>query len=95
LEFTTGEWIRPLPFKCTAKIRYRQKDQPCTVTKIENGKIYVEFEAPQRAITPRQSVVFYDGEICLGGGMIEKSGPTYDELGKSVPALVSSSTSDH
>lgn len=91
LEFTTGEWNRPLPYKCTAKIRYRQKDQPCTVTKIENGKIYVEFDQPQRAITPRQSVVFYDGEICLGGAMIEKSGPTYYELKKSV----SPSTSDH
>lgn len=91
LEFTTGEWIRPIPFKCTAKIRYRQKDQPCTVTKIEGGKIYVEFDQPQRAITPRQSVVFYDGDICLGGGMIEKSGPTYFDLKKTV----SPSTSDH
>lgn len=97
LEFTTGEWNRPLPFKCTAKVRYRQKDQACTVTKIEDGKIYVEFDEPQRAITPRQSVVFYDGEICLGGAMIEKSGPTYYELKKSVPAKaeVSPSTSDH
>lgn len=97
LEFTTGEWNRPLPFKCTAKVRYRQKDQACTVTKIEDGKIYVEFDEPQRAITPRQSVVFYDGDICLGGAMIEKSGPTYYELKKSVPAKaeVSPSTSDH
>jgi len=97
LEFTTGEWNRPLPFKCTAKVRYRQKDQACTVTKIEDGKIYVEFDEPQRAITPRQSVVFYDGEICLGGAMIEKSGPTYYELKKTVPAKaeVSPSTSDH
>ncbi len=97
LEFTTGQWIRPLPFKCTAKVRYRQKDQACTVTKIENGKIYVEFDQPQRAITPRQSVVFYDGEICLGGGMIEKSGPTYYEQKKSVPlnSDISPSTSDH
>lgn len=94
LEFTTGEWNRPLPFKCKAKIRYRQKDQDCTVTKIENGKITVEFDQPQRAITPRQSVVFYDGDICLGGGMIEKSGPSYFELGKSVPTS-SPSTSDH
>lgn len=91
LEFTTGKWIRPLPFNCTAKIRYRQKDQPCTVTKIENGKIFVEFDTPQRAITPRQSVVFYDGDICLGGGMIEESGATYYEQGK----LINPSTSDH
>lgn len=97
LEFTNGEWNRPLPFKCTAKVRYRQKDQACTVTKIENGKIFVEFDEPQRAITPRQSVVFYDGEICLGGAMIETSGPTYYELKKTVPAAaaISPSTSDH
>lgn len=97
LEFTNGEWNRPLPFKCTAKVRYRQKDQACTVTKIENGKIFVEFDEPQRAITPRQSVVFYDGEICLGGAMIETSGPTYYELKKTVPAVaaISPSTSDH
>jgi tRNA-specific 2-thiouridylase len=94
LEFTTGEWNRPLPYKCKAKIRYRQKDQDCTVTKIENGKITVEFDQPQRAITPRQSVVFYDGTICLGGGMIEKSGETYYELGKPVP-LSNPSISDH
>lgn len=85
LSFVKGVWDRPLPFKCTAKIRYRQKDQECTVTKIEDGKIYVEFTHAQRAITPRQSVVFYDGEICLGGAMIEKSGPTYYEQNKSLP----------
>lgn len=85
LSFVKGVWDRPLPFKCTAKIRYRQKDQECTVTKIEDGKIYVEFTNAQRAITPRQSVVFYDGEICLGGAMIEKSGPTYYEQNKALP----------
>lgn len=85
LSFVKGVWDRPLPFKCTAKIRYRQKDQECTVTKIEDGKIYVEFTNAQRAITPRQSVVFYDGEICLGGAMIEKSGPTYYEQNKELP----------
>lgn len=85
LSFVSGVWDRPLPFKCTAKIRYRQKDQECTVTKIEDGKIYVEFTKAQRAITPRQSVVFYDGDICLGGAMIERSGPTYYEQNKELP----------
>jgi tRNA-specific 2-thiouridylase len=85
LEFTTGTLKRSLPFKCTAKIRYRQKDQACTIVDIIDGKIHVEFDLPQRAITPRQSVVFYDGDICLGGAMIEKSGPTYFELKKSIP----------
>jgi tRNA-specific 2-thiouridylase len=77
-------WNKPLPFKCTAKVRYRQKDQACTVTKIEGDKIYVEFDAPQRAITPRQSVVFYDGDVCLGGAMIEAPGPSYYEMKKTL-----------
>jgi tRNA-specific 2-thiouridylase len=85
LSFVAGTWKHSLPFKCTAKIRYRQKDQACTVTKIEGDKIYVEFETPQRAITPRQSVVFYDGDICLGGAMIQTAGPTYFEQKKSLP----------
>ncbi|MFZ4099507.1 MAG: tRNA 2-thiouridine(34) synthase MnmA [Chlamydiia bacterium] len=58
------------PLRCTAKIRYRQPDQACTVTQMGTDKLRVEFDQPQKAVTPRQSVVFYDGEICLGGGMI-------------------------
>ncbi len=89
LEFTSGVLKRELPYKCKAKIRYRQKDQECTITKIENGKVEVEFVTPQRAITPRQSIVFYDGDICLGGGMIEKSGPTYYEMKKDLSPNIS------
>lgn len=59
-------------FRCTAKIRYRQADQACRVTLDAHGCL-VEFENPQRAVTPGQSVVFYDGEVCLGGGVIECS----------------------
>jgi len=55
----------------TAKIRYRQCDQNCELTKIDNDRYQVRFENPQRAITPGQSVVFYQGEVCLGGGVIE------------------------
>jgi tRNA-specific 2-thiouridylase len=88
LSFVNGEWNKSLPFKCTAKIRYRQKDQECTITKIENDKIEVVFAVPQKAITPRQSVVFYDGDICLGGAMIETSGPTYFELKKELPTNI-------
>lgn len=91
LSFVGGEWMRPLPFSCTAKIRYRQKDQECTVVDIVDGKIIVEFTTPQRAITPRQSVVFYDGDVCLGGAMIEKAGPSYFEMKKSLLT----NTSDH
>jgi len=59
-----------LPFHCSAKIRYRQADQRCYVE--QQGAHYrVSFETPQRAITPGQSVVFYQGDVCLGGGIIE------------------------
>lgn len=60
-------------FKCTAKFRYRQPDQGVTVSRREDGTLYVQFDQPQKAITPGQAVVFYDGEICLGGGIIEKA----------------------
>lgn len=82
LSFTEGEFKHSLPFHCKAKIRYRQIDQACTITDIRDGKIYVEFALPQRAITPRQSIVFYSGDVCLGGAMIEKSGATYYEQNK-------------
>jgi len=59
------------PFPCMAKIRYRQKEAPCVIEKIEGGSAYVSFKEAQRAVTSRQSIVFYDGEVCLGGGMIK------------------------
>lgn len=62
-----------LPSRCTAKIRYRGQDETCTVTPCEDGRIEVVFDSPQRAITPRQSIVFYDEELCLGGAFIEKA----------------------
>jgi tRNA-uridine 2-sulfurtransferase len=59
-----------LPFSCFAKTRYRQQDQACVIEKIENEIAFVSFESPQRAITPGQSIVFYNKNICLGGGII-------------------------
>jgi tRNA-specific 2-thiouridylase len=60
-----------VPLRCTAKIRYRQPDQACEVTHGPDGRLQVVFDEPQKAVTPRQSIVFYRGEICLGGGIIE------------------------
>jgi len=62
-----------MPLRCTAKIRYRQADQNCLVEATESGCLKVTFERPQRAITPGQYVVFYNGEICLGGAVIAQS----------------------
>ena len=58
------------PFKAAAKTRYRQPDQACVITQDDDGKIHVEFEQTQRAVTPGQSVVFYLDDDCLGGGII-------------------------
>ena len=59
-------------FKCKAKIRYRQAEQACEVI-IDGDNCSVCFDEKQRAITPGQSLVFYDGEICLGGGIIDQT----------------------
>lgn len=71
-----------LPFTCHAKVRYRQNDQECTINKIEGDIAHVSFAVPQRAVTPRQSIVFYLSDCCLGGGMIEAPSPSYHTLGK-------------
>lgn len=59
------------PFFCHSKVRYRQKDHPCIIERLEEGRVYVSFPDPQRAVTPGQSIVFYQNNRCLGGGIIE------------------------
>jgi tRNA-specific 2-thiouridylase len=84
-------WLTDAPkgtFKCKAKVRYRQPEEPCTVT-VEENSVKVVFDRPQRAMTPRQSIVFYDGEFCLGGGIIQEISPDYHTLGKELPKVVS------
>lgn len=73
------------PFSCQSKVRYRQVDHPCTLHGCENGRLKVTFPHPQRAVTPGQSIVLYDGEICLGGGIISEVGLSYYQQGKSLP----------
>ena len=63
-----------LPVACTAKIRHRQPDQQATVRPRAEGGVTVLFATPQRAITPGQYICFYDGDACLGGGVIDSYG---------------------
>lgn len=68
-------WVSREPmtgaFRCTVKTRYRQPDIACTVTPLSEDKIEVRFDYPVAAVTPGQSAVFYQDEVCLGGGIIE------------------------
>lgn len=69
-------WVAGTPpaqsFHCAAKTRYRQADQTCQVEILEDDTCLVSFDEPQRAVTPGQSVVFYQGNECIGGGIIQK-----------------------
>src|SRR5699024_9887646 len=71
IHFTTNE-EKPLEFHCTAKFRYRQQDTGVTVRlSADRTQATVIFDEKVRAITPGQAVVFYDGDECLGGGLID------------------------
>lgn len=59
--------------RCLAKVRYRHKEEEGRLVFTEDGKIRFTFDEPQRAITPGQAAVFYDGDIVLGGGVITKA----------------------
>lgn len=87
ISWISGQAPGPLPYRCKAKVRYRQKDQDCVITRIEGDRIHVRFDQPQRAITVRQSVVFYEDDVCLGGAIIDTAGPSYWERGQSLPEL--------
>jgi tRNA-specific 2-thiouridylase len=88
-----AHWIASVPpavhgasFRCTVKTRYRQSDQACEVEFRPDGGCVVHPHSPQRAVTPGQSVVFYDGEVCLGGAVIASTVAT-------VPAVESAQAS--
>lgn len=70
LAWVSGE-APPAGRRLRAKVRYRQADQACTVREIAGDRLVLDFDEPQRAVTPGQSVVLYDGEECLGGGVID------------------------
>ena len=63
-----------------AKIRYRQSEQPCRLLPVDDERLAVVFDKPQRAVTPGQSIVFYDGDECLGGGVIEQRFTTENDM---------------
>ncbi|WP_134082038.1 tRNA 2-thiouridine(34) synthase MnmA [Thiohalophilus thiocyanatoxydans] len=75
LSATDLHWVAgsapPIPLQCTARTRYRQPDTACTITALHDGVCEVSFADPQWAITPGQSIVFYQDEVCLGGGIIQ------------------------
>ena len=70
----SAHWIAGAPpstrFTCSAQTRYRQHEENCEVIVEDSGNLTVRFARPQRAVTPGQSLVLYDGDICLGGAVI-------------------------
>ncbi|MCP4300959.1 MAG: tRNA 2-thiouridine(34) synthase MnmA, partial [Gammaproteobacteria bacterium] len=77
---TDSSWIGSAPaglgdgLRCCAKVRYRQADQQCVVTALDDDKVRVRFSARQKAVAPGQFVVFYDENRCLGGSVIHEIG---------------------
>jgi len=73
-----ASWIGKAPagladgYRCSAKIRYRQDDQACTVESGRRNSLVVHFDEPQRAAATGQYVVFYDDDQCLGGAAIDQ-----------------------
>lgn len=88
--WVSGAAPEKFPFSCRAKVRYRQQDQDCTILQEQNGVLLVRFAIPQRGVSPRQSVVFYEGDNCLGGAIIQQPGLSYYHQGRSLPDFVAS-----
>jgi tRNA-specific 2-thiouridylase len=89
LSCTRLNWIRgaepDLTGSYSAKTRYRQVDTPCRITAMADDRCVIEFATPQWAITPGQSVVIYEGDICLGGGIIERALDAHPSLTAFLP----------
>ncbi|WP_045770073.1 tRNA 2-thiouridine(34) synthase MnmA [Xanthomonas albilineans] len=91
LRSESAHWIAGAPparhFACRAQTRYRQADEPCMVEIRDDGTLTVQFTRPQRAVTPGQSLVLYQGEECLGGAVIATTdAPLERRLAQRTPA---------
>lgn len=84
LQSEAAHWIAGAPpaqsFTCTAQTRYRQPDEACDVTVNSDGTLAVRFARAQRAVTPGQSLVLYDGDNCLGGAVIHSTNAPFPTL---------------
>jgi tRNA-specific 2-thiouridylase len=77
LQFDDASWVAGVPpadGPLAAKTRYRQADAACVLAAASEGRYRLDFSAPQWAVTPGQSAVLYQGEVCLGGGVIASAG---------------------
>jgi tRNA-specific 2-thiouridylase len=75
LRAVAPHWVGPAPaapLACAAKTRYRQPDQACTIEALDGDSVTVAFAEPQRAVAPGQYLVLYDGDVCLGGAVIDQ-----------------------
>lgn len=76
LQASRVNWVKGTPpaqhFRAGVKVRYRAPSLPADVTVLEDGRIHVVFDEPVRGITPGQGAILYDGDICLGGGIIDR-----------------------
>lgn len=96
---TTENWhwlvpARGAAFRCTVKVRYRQADQPALLEPRADGSVLIRFDHPQRAVTPGQYAVAYDGDRCLGGGVIGSSAPAV-QRGAAPPDIIACSQWRH
>lgn len=74
----TSEIYKEFPQEITVKIRYKSEESPARIMSLDNGEAIIQFDIPQRAITPGQAAVFYKNDVLIGGGVIEKSVDTVE-----------------